>query len=311
MTAALYGGMRLTGGELAVTQRVGIFDFPSVLAVRPRHATVADREKAFEAAIGRLVTRQVIDGGEVHPDLVAMLQALHRPEREWAMRLVTPDGTGRATVVQRGPLGELTRRVGDDVFLRALGECTEIRSMVAALVSDLPRAIPAAIEPFAAPLHELSECLSGTSDSVTLGDRLHAMGAEPAVAMMLGAALASRQAFAEIVHYALADDEGRISRARAAVGVFYTKRGRIVGAPSASPSGELWTTLRGPVTRLSSMHSAAWTSCTTGVSPPQSSKTSREGFTRYIENRHHGKGSVSSNGITIVRQRRRRAGHLE
>jgi ESX secretion-associated protein EspG len=28
------------------------------------------------------------------------------------------------------------------------------------------------------------------------------------------------------------------------VGVFYTKRGRIVGAPSASPSGQLWATLK-------------------------------------------------------------------
>lgn len=62
--------------------------------------------------------------------------------------------------------------------------------------------------------------------------------------MLLGAALAARQAFAEIVHYALADDEGRISRSPAAVGVFYTKRGRIVGAPSASPSGQLWATLK-------------------------------------------------------------------
>jgi ESX secretion-associated protein EspG len=46
------------------------------------------------------------------------------------------------------------------------------------------------------------------------------------------------------VHYALADDEGRISRSPAAVGVFYTKRGRIVGAPTASPSGQLWVTLK-------------------------------------------------------------------
>jgi len=42
----------------------------------------------------------------------------------------------------------------------------------------------------------------------------------------------------------LDDDEGRISRRSVAVGVFYTKRGRIVGAPSASPSGQLWTTLK-------------------------------------------------------------------
>jgi hypothetical protein len=51
-------------------------------------------------------------------------------------------------------------------------------------------------------------------------------------------------AFAEIVYYALCTDQDRISRRRAAVGVFYTKRGRIVAAPSASPSGQLWTTLK-------------------------------------------------------------------
>lgn len=51
-------------------------------------------------------------------------------------------------------------------------------------------------------------------------------------------------AFVEIVYYALSVDAGRISRRPAAVGIFYTKRGRIVGAPSASPSGQLWTTLK-------------------------------------------------------------------
>jgi hypothetical protein len=62
--------------------------------------------------------------------------------------------------------------------------------------------------------------------------------------MQLGAALAARLAFAEIVYYALDRNEGRITRGPAAVGVFYTKRGRIVAAPSASPSGQLWTTLK-------------------------------------------------------------------
>jgi hypothetical protein len=62
--------------------------------------------------------------------------------------------------------------------------------------------------------------------------------------MLLGSALASRQAFAEIVYYSLDGGEGRISRHPAAVGVFYTKRGRIVSAPSASPAGQLWTTLK-------------------------------------------------------------------
>jgi hypothetical protein len=62
--------------------------------------------------------------------------------------------------------------------------------------------------------------------------------------MLLGSALASRQAFAEIVYYALDADEDRVSRSVAAVGVFYTKRGRIVAGPSASPAGQLWTTLK-------------------------------------------------------------------
>jgi hypothetical protein len=73
---------------------------------------------------------------------------------------------------------------------------------------------------------------------------VRALGADPAAAMALGSALASRVAFAEIVYYTLDVDADRISRFPAAVGVFYTKRGRIVAAPSASPSGQLWTTLK-------------------------------------------------------------------
>ena len=61
--------------------------------------------------------------------------------------------------------------------------------------------------------------------------------------MLLGAALAARQAFAEIVHYALADEKAG-SRHPGGGGGVYTKRGRIVGAPSASPSGQLWATLK-------------------------------------------------------------------
>ena len=90
----------------------------------------------------------------------------------------------------------------------------------------------------------MSRNLIGTHDAAQLADRVRALGAEPRAAMVLGSALSSRMAFAEIVYYALDDDEGRISRRSVAVGVFYTKRGRIVGAPSASPSGQLWTTLK-------------------------------------------------------------------
>ena len=86
--------------------------------------------------------------------------------------------------------------------------------------------------------------MSGTHDAALLSDRIRALGAEPRTAMLLGSALACRLAFAEIVYYTLDGDADLIARGPAAVAVFYTKRGRIVAAPSASPSGQLWTTLK-------------------------------------------------------------------
>ena len=213
MTAALSHQVTLTERELqTLAFRLGIHDLPVVLAVRPRHATVESRDAATNRATQELVSRNLIADDEVHPDLVSVLRALQRPDRELAMRLVTPDGTARVSAVRRGSLGVLARRIGDDISLRTIGESGELRDMAAALLAELPQAKPAEIQPVGAPLSEMSECLSGTHDSVGFADRIRALGAESKAAMLLGAALASRQAFAEIVHYALADDEGRISR---------------------------------------------------------------------------------------------------
>jgi hypothetical protein len=243
VTAAPSHPVTLTERELhTLAFRLGIHDLPVVLAIRHRNPTIESRDTA--ATTQELVSRNLIADDEVHPDLTSVLRALQRPDRELAMRLVTPDGTARVSVVRRGSLGVLARRIGDDISLRTTGESGESCDMAAALLAELPQAKPAEIQPVGALLSEMSECLSGTHDSLDLADRIRALGAEPKAAMLLGTALASRQAFAEIVHYALADDEGRISRSPAAVGVFYTKRGRIVAAPTASPSGQIWATLK-------------------------------------------------------------------
>jgi hypothetical protein len=245
VTSALSHPVTLTERELqTLAFRLGIHDLPVVLAVRHRHPTIDSRDTATSRATHELVSRNLIADDEVHPELVSVLRALQRPDHELAMRLVTPDGTARISAVRRGSLGVLARRIGDDVSLRTVGESGESCDMAAALLAELPQAKPAEVQPVGAPLSEMSECLSGTHDSLDLADRIRALGAEPKAAMLLGTALASRQAFAEIVHYALADDEGRISRSPAAVGVFYTKRGRIVAAPTASPSGQIWATLK-------------------------------------------------------------------
>lgn len=245
MTAPVAPQFALTDDELQVAAaRVGVQSFPTVLAVRPRHSTLDKLDSAFDRATQALAARELIVDGVVDRDLVPVLQVLQRPDRELAMRLVTPEGTARICVARRGALCVLARRIGHDLVLRVVGHGVELRDAAAALMAELPRSAAAEVTPVGAPLRSVAEKLSGTHDPAGLADRIRALGAEPRAAMLLGSALASRQAFAEIVYHALIDDEGRIARSPAAVGVFYTKRGRIVAAPSASPAGQLWTTLK-------------------------------------------------------------------
>jgi hypothetical protein len=245
VTAALSRPLTLSGDELHVlARRVGVHELPIVLALRTHHGAIDERDAAFDKAARDLQSRSLIVDGEVQPDLVPVLQALQRPDREFAVRLVTPDGIARISVVRRGPLCVLARRVGSEILVRIIGPRSELQDVATALVAELPDARPADIEPVGAPLADMAEGLSGTRDPLVLADRIRALGTQPQAAMLLGTALGSRQAFAEIVYYALAHDEGRIRRVRAAVAVFYTHRGRIVGVPSASPTGELWTTLK-------------------------------------------------------------------
>ena len=245
MTAALAPRLTLTDDQLrVVASRAGVYDLPTVLLSRSRHSTVDGREAAFDRATRELLSRNLIVDGSVHPDLEIVLQTLQRPDRELAMRVVTPDGTARVSVVRRGTLCVLARRIGDEILLRIIGHSVELSGAAGALLAELPQARPADIQPVGAPLHEMVECLTGTHDAVDLADRVRTLGADQHAALLLGTALASRQAFAEVVYFALADSEDRISRGPAAVALFYTKRGRVIGAPSASPTGELWTTLK-------------------------------------------------------------------
>lgn len=245
MTAALGSRFNVTEDELrVVAQRVGIQSLPSVLAIRLRHSTDEALDAAIDRATGMLVSRGLIVDGMVADELLELLQVLQRPDRELAMRVVTPDGIARVSVARRGTRLVMARRIGDDVELRGIAGEARLDAAVAALVAELPRSEAAQITPVGAPHQEMRERLSGTHDSAELADRIRALGADSQTAMLLGSALGSRAAFAEIVYYALSTNDDRIARAPAAIGVFYTKRGRIVGAPSASPNGQIWSTLK-------------------------------------------------------------------
>jgi hypothetical protein len=245
MTAALASEFTLSDDQLrTAASRAGVDGLPTVLKVRSRHTTIDRREAAFGRAARELLSRRLIIDGAVHPELVEVLQTLHRPDRELAMRLVTPDGEARISVVRRGTLSVSARRTGEDIRLRIIGHTVDLHDAVSALLAEMPAARPADVAAVGAPLQEFSEMLSGTHDQLCLADRIRALGAERHAAMLLGSALASRRAFAEIVYCPLVEGEDRIMRGPAAVAVFYTGRGRIVAAPSVSPTGQLWTTLK-------------------------------------------------------------------
>lgn len=245
MTATLTPYFVLTDDEVQViASRLGVQALPAVLGLRPRYGTESDLTAALDHASRALAERGLIRDGEVAPELAPLVKSLQRPERELAMRLVTPDGTARVAVIRQGTRCISTVRVGNEFVIEGLeGEPTQAKA-AQALLLQLPVSAAAEIEPVGAPLDAASEALSGTHDAALLSDRIRSLGADMRTAMRLGSALASRQAFAEIVYHVLDPDEGRIVRVPSAVGVFYTKRGRIVGAPSTSPSGQLWTTLK-------------------------------------------------------------------
>ncbi|CDO28947.1 ESX secretion-associated protein EspG [Mycolicibacterium porcinum] len=245
MTASLAAQFVVTDDELHVlAARLGVQALPLVLDLRTRHPTETARADALGQATRSLTERGLLSAGDVDTELSAVVQSLQRPDRELAMRLVTPDGLARVTVVRHGTQCVSACRVGNDIALDTVDDGASASSAAAALLRRLPASAAAEIIPVGAPLADVSQALSDTHDSTELSDRIRALGADTRTAMTLGSALSSRLAFAEIVYYALDDDVDRISRCAGAVGIFYTKRGRIVGAPSSSPSGQLWTTLK-------------------------------------------------------------------
>lgn len=245
MTASLAPQFVVTDDELHVlAARLGVQALPVVLDLRPRHSTGTARAEAAGAATRNLTERGLLSAGEVGTELAVVVESLQRPDRELAMRLVTPDGLARVTVVRHGTQCVSACRVGDEITLDLIDDGANLSSATGALLRRLPAAVPAEISPVGAPLTEVAQALSDSHEPTELSDRVRALGADTRTAMMLGSALAARLAFAEIVYYALDDDVDRVSRSAGAVAIFYTKRGRIVGAPSASPSGQLWTTLK-------------------------------------------------------------------
>ncbi|MDF2583269.1 MAG: hypothetical protein K0R33_1912 [Mycobacterium sp.] len=246
MSAPTASVFAVTDDELAlIGSGIGVTDFPVVLAIRPRHSDTTTLRHAQEHARQCLVRRGLMGAeGDPHPDLADAVHALRRPARELAVRLVTPDGNARVSVARSACTTVSVRRVRNELQLKLITDTHDRSAMIRAVLAELPSAPAAATEAFGAPARDLASALDGGHAARYLTDRLRALGASQRTALALGTAFAARTAFAEIVCHALDPVADRVVRGPGAVGVFYTARGRVVSAPSVSPSGQLWSTLK-------------------------------------------------------------------
>ncbi|MGV9801334.1 ESX secretion-associated protein EspG, partial [Mycobacterium sp. NPDC003449] len=125
MTATLTPHFAVTDDEMQVlAARLGVQALPVVLNLRSRHHTLTAQADAVDLATRTLSDRGLIIDGEVAADLVHVVRSLQRSDRELAMRLVTPDGLARVSVVRKGTQTVSACRVGNDIALDLLEDPT-------------------------------------------------------------------------------------------------------------------------------------------------------------------------------------------
>ncbi len=245
MAGAVDLGYELSVDEmLTLGARLGIDTFPETLSLWPSQSTVAELEACHDRCARALADRQLIVDGEVDQDLAHVLATMRRPERELSVRIITAEGLLRASVLRVGRSHVTATRRADVVRLRAF-ESEHSERVAEQVVGLLPKPVELQCDSLSVPATEVSERLAGLRDATSLADELHGLGADQRSALVLGAALADYQAAAELRVASLDVDADRTHMADGAVAVFYSARGCVLSAPSTSPDGQLWCSIKG------------------------------------------------------------------
>ncbi|MFX0576980.1 ESX secretion-associated protein EspG [Nocardia nepalensis] len=225
---------------LVVAEKLGVQTLPMVLALRPRHREHADFHAARVAAVAELCARGVLDedGNVLDGELTTALFALARPERELALR-IRRGGVHRICLARRGLDHAVAVRVGDEIQIGTVwGDEDPValsRPLLAALGARPPADIPALTAPTAELRRRLDD--AGTTEA----SAAYQLGMSESDALTLGVALRQCISVAELVCYSHRD--GSAVRSPAAVAVYDTAAGRIIGGGSMAPDGQPWTTL--------------------------------------------------------------------
>ncbi|MGC4936052.1 ESX secretion-associated protein EspG [Gordonia sp. DT30] len=229
---------------LTLADRLGVDTLPDTLALWPTQPTVEELERVRDRCARQLSERDLIVDGEVDPDLAHVVVAMRRPERELSIRIVTADGLLRASLLRVKRSHVVATRRGDTVRLRAF-EAEGAERVIAEAARLLPTALELECGSVSAPALDVAEHLAGLRSATPIADELHAFGADSRSALVLGAVLADYRAAVEMRVSALDQHADRSVVAEGAVAVFYSARGCVLSAPSTSPDGRLWCSIKG------------------------------------------------------------------
>ncbi|MBO0878837.1 MAG: ESX secretion-associated protein EspG [Mycobacterium sp.] len=235
-----------TDDALAVATTLDIQTLPSSLAIYPRHADYDQLAAAQQSALSQLRDRGVLDhSGDVRDDdLATALFTLAHPDRELIAHIVRGGDPSRDTMIRfclarRGFQHAVAVRASEQLEVYPVWVDADPSTLARPLLSVLGPCPPADIAVCSAPTTELCRYLDAAQSGHTAGAA--GLGLTESATAALGSALRQRRSVAEIVCYSHCD--GIAVQSPAAVAIYDTADGRIIGGGSTTADGRTWTTL--------------------------------------------------------------------
>lgn len=212
---------------------------PATIVTFGGNDTVDKRAAAWRAARESLAARDLLVDDLVHDDLAEQLRIVTRPHWVLTVQLYVGESLSRLCLAK-----------GDDRFVRVLlgpdsyliGEVDEA-DLAGAVTAALPIATALDFTGLNATVDQIADIFGRLGDPVATARDFVAIGADPAAAGIVGAALANSVARAEIVGIIHGDAKHEIAPHH--VAVFDTVDGRILITSSFAQDGTKWLSLSG------------------------------------------------------------------
>ncbi|MFW0797738.1 ESX secretion-associated protein EspG [Gordonia sp. CPCC 205515] len=223
-----------------VGELIDVQIWPSVLNMSLAYDTIEAYQDGMRRAEDELRGAGLLGPEGVDDGLHLALQVLTRSECGLQARIFGTDGVRRVALARRGRDHVLALRFGDSITIETVA-VDGVQTAAQRIIACLGDATAADVGSISAPTGDVVRRLDEATTPAGYTDALYALGADEREAMKLGTALADCHGYTEIV--AVESWEGRTQQSSGAVVVYETVRGRVVGSPSVSPDGQMWTTL--------------------------------------------------------------------